>query len=84
MALFGVTQELLSSIPIAAQVLFARFREEDVQPGKLVSKEAALKNLVKSEANGMKSGLLTSRRTLAKSTANAASATRWAFGRDGV
>ena len=31
----------------AAEILFARFREEDVQAGKLVSKDAALKNLVK-------------------------------------
>ena len=32
----------------AAEILFARFREEDVQAGMLVSKDAALKNLVKS------------------------------------
>ena len=33
----------------AAEILFARFREEDVQAGKLVSPGAALKNLVKSK-----------------------------------
>ena len=32
-----------------AEILFARFREEDVKAGKLVSKGAALKNLVKSK-----------------------------------
>ncbi len=37
----------------AAEILFARFREEDVQAGKLVSKDAAPKNLVKSKAHGM-------------------------------
>jgi hypothetical protein len=31
----------------AAEILFARFREEDVQAGSLVSKNVALKNLVK-------------------------------------
>ena len=40
----------------AAEILFARFREEDVQAGKLVSKDAALKNLVKSKAHGMNRG----------------------------
>jgi hypothetical protein len=39
-----------------AEILFARFREEDVQAGKLVSKDAALKNLVKSKAHGMSRG----------------------------
>jgi len=39
----------------AAEILFARFREEDVQAGKLVSKDAALKNLVKSKL-GMNHG----------------------------
>jgi len=33
----------------AAEILFARFREEDVHAGKLVSRDAALKNLVKSK-----------------------------------
>jgi sialidase-1 len=37
----------------AAEILFARFREEDVQAGSLVSKDAALKNLVKSRQLGM-------------------------------
>jgi hypothetical protein len=37
----------------AAEILFARFREEDVEAGKLISKNAALKNLVKSKAHGM-------------------------------
>ncbi|MBU6302298.1 MAG: glycoside hydrolase [Verrucomicrobia bacterium] len=41
----------------AAEILFARFREEDVQAGKLVSKDAALKNLVKSRAQGMSRGV---------------------------
>ncbi|MEY5015284.1 MAG: Serine/threonine-protein kinase pkn1 [Verrucomicrobiota bacterium] len=36
-----------------AEILFARFREEDVLAGKLISKDAALKNLVKSRAQGM-------------------------------
>jgi hypothetical protein len=40
----------------AAEILFARFREEDVQAGKLVSKDAALKNLVKSRQFGMNRG----------------------------
>ena len=40
----------------AAEILFARFREEDVQAGKLVCKDAALKNLVKSKL-GMKNGV---------------------------
>ncbi len=39
----------------AAEILFARFREEDVQAGKLISKDAALKNLVKSKL-GMNHG----------------------------
>ena len=39
----------------AAEILFARFREEDVQAGRLVSKDAALKNLVKSKL-GMNHG----------------------------
>jgi len=38
-----------------AEILFARFREEDVRAGKLVSKDAALKNLVKSKL-GMNHG----------------------------
>jgi hypothetical protein len=37
----------------AAEILFARLREEDVQAGKLVSKDAALKNIVKSRKLGM-------------------------------
>ena len=40
----------------AAEILFARFREEDVQAGKLVSKDASLKNLVKSRQLGMNRG----------------------------
>jgi hypothetical protein len=32
----------------AAEILFARFREDDVKAGKLVSADASLKNLVKS------------------------------------
>jgi len=32
----------------AAEILFARFCEEDVQAGHLVSKDSVLKNLVKS------------------------------------
>jgi len=40
----------------AAEILFARFREEDVQAGKLVSEGAALKNLVKSRQHGMNRG----------------------------
>ena len=39
----------------AAEILFARFREEDVQAGTLISKNAALKNLVKSKV-GMNQG----------------------------
>ncbi len=39
----------------AAEILFARFREEDVQAGNLVSEGAALKNLVKSK-QGMNHG----------------------------
>ena len=39
----------------AAEILFARFREEDVQAGKLVSEDASLKNLVKSKL-GMNRG----------------------------
>jgi sialidase-1 len=39
----------------AAEILFARFREEDVQAGKLVSQDAALENLVKSKL-GMNHG----------------------------
>lgn len=39
----------------AAEILFTRFREEDVEAGKLISKAAALKNLVKSEL-GMNHG----------------------------
>lgn len=39
----------------AAEILFARFREEDAQAGKLISKDAALKNLVKSKL-GMNHG----------------------------
>jgi sialidase-1 len=39
----------------AAEILFARFREEDVQAGKLVSKDASFKNIVKSKL-GMNHG----------------------------
>jgi hypothetical protein len=39
----------------AAEILFACFREEDVQAGTLISKNAALKNLVKSKL-GMNQG----------------------------
>ena len=39
----------------AAEILFARFREEDVQARKLVSQDAAFKNLVKSK-RGMNHG----------------------------
>jgi len=39
----------------AAEILFARFREEDVKAGKPVSQDAALKNLVKSKL-GMNHG----------------------------
>lgn len=39
-----------------AEILFARFREEDVQAGKVVSKDAALKSLVKSNAHSMNRG----------------------------
>jgi len=35
------------------EILLARFREEDVIAGKLVSQDAALKSLVKSKAHGM-------------------------------
>ena len=41
----------------AAEILFARFREEDVQAGKLVSKDAALKNLVKSKLGMNRGGM---------------------------
>ena len=37
----------------AAEILFARFREEDVKAGKLASADASLKNLVKSRQLGM-------------------------------
>ena len=37
----------------AAEILFARFREEDVQAGRLVSPGAALKTIVKSRLLGM-------------------------------
>jgi hypothetical protein len=37
----------------AAEILFARFREGDVQAGKAVSEAAALKNIVKSRKLGM-------------------------------
>ena len=40
-----------------AEILFARFREEDVQAGKLVSKDASLKNIVKSKQLGMNRGV---------------------------
>lgn len=46
-----------------AEILFARFREEDVQAGKLVSEDAALKNLVKSRQLGMNRGMATTRKT---------------------
>ena len=39
-----------------AEILFARFREEDVKAGKLVSKDASLKNVVKSRQLGMNRG----------------------------
>jgi len=39
-----------------AEILFARFREEDVKAGKLASKDAALKNFVKSRQLGMNRG----------------------------
>jgi hypothetical protein len=39
-----------------AEILFARFREEDVKVGKLVSEGAALKNIVKSRLLGMNRG----------------------------
>jgi sialidase-1 len=39
-----------------SEILFARFREEDVKAGKLVSKDAALKNVVKNKAQGMNRG----------------------------
>jgi hypothetical protein len=37
----------------AAEILFARFRDEDVQAGRLVTSNAAFKQLVKSRARGM-------------------------------
>ncbi len=37
----------------AAEILFARFREEDVRAGSLVTKDAALQQLVKSRRDGM-------------------------------
>ncbi|MAD81127.1 MAG: hypothetical protein CMJ50_09835 [Planctomycetaceae bacterium] len=40
----------------AAEILFARFREEDVKAGKLVSEGASLKNIVKSRLLGMNRG----------------------------
>jgi hypothetical protein len=40
----------------AAEILFARFREEDLLAGKPVSKSAALKNLIKSRQSGMARG----------------------------
>ena len=40
-----------------AEILFARIREEDVQAGKLVSKDAALKNLVKSKLGMNRGGM---------------------------
>ena len=40
----------------AAEILFARFREEDVVAGALVGKDASLKNLVKSRRLGMHRG----------------------------
>ena len=39
-----------------AEILFARFREEDVRAGSLVRKDAALKNLVKSKRHGINRG----------------------------
>jgi hypothetical protein len=36
-----------------AEILFARFREEDVRAGKVVSKDASLKSVVKSRQLGM-------------------------------
>jgi hypothetical protein len=39
-----------------AEILFARFREEDVKAGKLVSEGASLKNIVKSRLVGMNRG----------------------------
>ena len=38
-----------------AEILFARFRDEDVLTGKLVSPNAVLKNIVK-DKNGMRGG----------------------------
>ena len=40
----------------AAEINFARFREEDVMAGRLVSEDAALKNIVKSRQLGMNRG----------------------------
>jgi sialidase-1 len=40
----------------AAEILFARFREEDVKAGRLVSQDASLKNIVKSKQFGMNHG----------------------------
>jgi len=40
----------------AAEILFARFREEDLMAGKPVSSAAALKNLIKSRQSGMTRG----------------------------
>lgn len=40
----------------AAEILFARFCEEDVTAGRLVSKDASLKNIVKSRQLGMNRG----------------------------
>lgn len=37
----------------AAEILFARFREEDVLAGKLLSKDAALQQRVKNRRDGM-------------------------------
>lgn len=39
-----------------AEILFARFREEDVRAGSLVSKDAALKNPVKNRRDGINRG----------------------------
>ena len=39
-----------------AEILFARFREEDVRAGSLLSKGVALKNLVKSKRQGINRG----------------------------
>jgi sialidase-1 len=40
----------------AAEILFARFREEDVEAGKLVTENAALRGIIKSRQNGMNHG----------------------------